>query len=250
MVSFIQALILSLVQGITEWFPISSSGHLALAEHFLGMQNFGFTVYLHFASVLAVIILFWKDIINLVVKKQYKYLLKIAIAVIPVAIIGIWLEEHVKNSFSNMFFIGVFFIIFGVFAYSTKYAREIKKTPSNADAAQIGISQVFSLFPGVSRSGMAVSSGLVLGLKKQEAIKFSFLLAVPLIMGASLFEAREIALAEISFITFITSFTLTLFISLITIKLLIKIIEHNKFYLFGVYNILLGAIVILYSLFG
>lgn len=248
MVSFIQALILSLVQGITEWFPISSSGHLALAQEIAGVQNFGFIVYLHFASVLGVVILFWKDIINLVAEKRIIYMLKLAVAIIPVAIVGILLKEHVENAFSNLFFIGVFFIIFGVFVYFTKYAREIKGKPSISDSLYIGISQVFSLFPGVSRSGMAMGSGLILGLKKEEAIKFSFLLAIPIIFGASLIEARRIALADIHFATLLTSFTITLLVSLLTIKFLIRIIKSNKFYLFGIYNIILGLAVVVWSL--
>jgi len=247
MVSFIQAIILSLVQGITEWFPISSSGHLAIAQELIGVQDFGFTVYLHFASVLGVVILFWKDIINLVAKKEYKYMLKLAIAIIPAAIAGIWLLEHVINAFSSLIFIGIFFIIFGVFTYSTKYAKVIKKKPSFSDSIFIGISQIFSLFPGVSRSGMTMGSGLILGLKKEEAIKFSFLLAIPIIFGASLIEAKEIALSSMPIITFLTAFTITLLTSLLTISFLIKIIKSNKFYLFGIYNLILGFIVVIWS---
>lgn len=250
MVSFIQALILSFVQGITEWFPISSSGHLALTQHLLGVHDLGLVVYLHFASVLGVVILFWKEIIDLVVKKKVKYIVRLAIAIIPVAIIGLWLREHIRNAFSSLFFIGVFFIIFGFFIYFTKYTKEVKKKPSISDSIFIGISQVFSLFPGVSRSGMTMGSGLILGLKKGEAIRFSFLLAIPLIFGASLIEAREIALSDISIITFITSFTVTLLVSLLTIRYLIKIIKSNKFHLFGIYNMILGVIVVAWSLFG
>lgn len=250
MVSFIQAVVLSLVQGITEWFPISSSGHLAIAQKLLGVQDMGFIIYLHFASVLAVIILFWHDIIKLFAQKKYKYMIKIIIAIIPVALIGLWLREHVKEAFDNLLFIGIFFIIFGFYVYFTKYAKEIKKKPSISDSVYIGISQVFSLFPGISRSGMAMGSGLILGLKKQEAIKFSFLLAVPIIFGASLVEARSIALADIGYLTFLTSFVLTLFISLMTINLLIKIIKSDKFYWFGIYNVILGVVVVLWSLMG
>lgn len=249
MVSFIQAIILSFVQGITEWFPISSSGHLALTQELLGIQDLGFIVYLHFASVLAVVILFWKDIINLVVEKRTKYLIKLAIAIIPVAIIGLLLKDHVRNAFSNLLFIGIFFIIFGSFIYFTKYSKERKGRPSMSDSIYIGISQIFALFPGVSRSGMTMGSGLILGLKKEEAIKFSFLLAIPVIFGASLLEAREIALSEIHFATFLTAFTITLLTSLLTIFLLIKVIKSNKFYLFGIYNVILGIIVVLWSLF-
>jgi len=250
MVSFPQAIILSIIQGITEWFPISSSGHLALAQEFLGFQDLGFDVYLHFASVFSVIILFRKDIINLLKpnKKNLIYIIKLLIAIIPAAIIGLLLREHVRLAFSNLLFIGIFFIIFGVLIYSTKYAREIKFRPSKLDAFIIGISQAFALFPGISRSGMTMGTGLILGLKKEQAIKFSFLLAIPIILGASLVEAKEIALSNIPFLVLLTSFTLTLFTSLITIKLLIKIIKYDKFYLFGIYNIVLGIIVLIISL--
>lgn len=248
MVSFIEAVILSLVQGITEWFPISSSGHLAIAQELLGVNDLGFIVYLHFASVLAVIILFWHDIIDLFLKRRYGYMLTLLIAIIPVAIVGLWLKDHVRNSFSSLFFIGIFFIIFGFFVYFTKYAKERISKPSISDSGFIGVSQVFALFPGVSRSGMAMGTGLILGLKKEEAIKFSFLIAIPIIFGASLIEAKEIALADINYITYLTAFTLTLFISLMTINLLIKIIKSNKFYLFGLYNMILGIIVLIWSL--
>jgi len=249
MVNFIQALILSFVQGITEWFPISSSGHLAIAQELLGVQDLGFVVYLHFASVLAVVILFWKDIINLFLHKEWSYILKIVIAIVPVGIAGFLLREYVRDAFNDLFFSGVFFIIFGFYIYFTKYTRVSKSKPSISDSIFIGIAQMFALFPGVSRSGMTMGSGLILGLKKKEAVLFSFLIAIPVIFGASLLEAKEIALLDIHFTVFLTSFTVTLLTSLLTIKFLIRIIESDKFYLFGIYNIILGFVVIFRSLF-
>ncbi|MBS3081193.1 undecaprenyl-diphosphate phosphatase [Candidatus Pacearchaeota archaeon] len=251
MVSLLEAIILSIVQGITEWFPISSSGHLVLAQELLGnveYQTFGFTIYLHFASVLSVVILFGKDIAKLTVlnKKNLSYLIKLAIAIIPAGVVGILLLEQVRNAFSNFLFLGIFFMIMGIFIYSTKYARERKNTLTNSDAVYIGVSQVFALFPGVSRSGMTMGSGLILGLKREEAIKFSFLLAIPIIIGATIVEAKEISLASIPFTILLTSFTITLLISLITIKFLVKTIMNNKFYLFGIYNFILGVLVVLW----
>jgi len=137
-------------------------------------------------------------------------------------------------------------MIMGIFIYSTKYARERKNTLTNSDAVYIGVSQVFALFPGVSRSGMTMGSGLILGLKREEAIKFSFLLAIPIIIGATIVEAKEISLASIPFTILLTSFTITLLISLITIKFLVKTIMNNKFYLFGIYNFILGVLVVLW----
>jgi|ETNmetMinimDraft_2_1059921.scaffolds.fasta_scaffold30512_2 undecaprenyl-diphosphatase len=247
MVSLLDAIILSFIQGITEWFPISSSGHLALAQQYLGFQNLGFDVYLHFASVLAVVILFGKDIAKLtfLTKANKKYLLRILLAIIPVGIVGLLYREHIRYAFSNLLFMGIFFIIFGIFIYSTKFSSEQKHKPSIADSLIIGFAQTLSLFPGISRSGMTVGSGLILGIKKEEAIKFSFLLAVPIILGATLVEAKEIALSNIPPTTLLTAFTITLLTSLVTIKLLIKIINSDKFHLFGIYNVVLGIIVLI-----
>lgn len=243
------------MQGITEWFPISSSGHLTLIQELLGdvgNENFGFIIYLHFASVLSVVILFGKEIARLTVlnKKNISYLIKLAIAIIPAGIVGLLLREQIKSAFNNFLFLGIFFMIMGVFIYSTKYAKEKKNNISNSDATYIGISQIFSLFPGVSRSGMTMGSGLILGLKKEEAIKFSFLLAIPIIIGATIVEAKDISLANYPFYILLTSFTVTLLTSLLMIKFLIKIIKNDKFYLFGIYNIILGVLVVIWSFFG
>ncbi len=251
MVSLIQAIILSIVQGITEWFPISSSGHLAIVQELFGFQNLGFVVFLHFASVLSVVILYGKDIARLTVinKENMSYIIKLLLAIAPVAIVGYLFIEHVRYSFSNMLFMGIFFMIFGIFVYSTKSTREIKKTPSKLDALVIGFAQTLSLFPGISRAGMTMGSGLILGIKKEESIKFSFILAVPIIIGATLLEAKEITLSGIPYMTLITAFTITLFTSLIMVKLLIRIIKNDKFYLFGIYNIILGILIFVWSFF-
>ena len=251
MVSLIQALILSVVQGVTEWFPISSSGHLAIVQELFGFQNLSFDVYLHFASVLALVILFRKDILKLIkpTKENLKYILKLLIAVLPAALIGYFYIDTIRYAFGNFLFMGLFFMIFGVFIYSTKFSKEVKTKPSKFDSLIIGISQTFALFPGISRSGMTMGTGLVLGLDKDQAIKFSFLIAIPIILGASIFQAKDIIVSDIAYTTLLTSFTVTLLTSLITIKFLIKIIKNNKFYLFGIYNFLLGLMVFTWSFF-
>lgn len=251
MVSLFQALVLSIIQGVTEWFPISSSGHLALMQEIFGFQDLGFVVYLHFASILSLVIFFGKDIVELLKFKPENrdYMLKIIIALIPAVIVGFLYRENIRYAFGNFLFMGLFFMIFGFFIYSTKNARELKNGPSKTDSLIIGISQVFSLFPGISRSGMTMGTGLTMGLKKEEAIKFSFLLAIPIIIGATLVEAQEITLSGIPHSTLFTSFTVTLLTSLLMIKLLIKIVRNDKFYLFGIYNMILGLIVFTWSFF-
>lgn len=248
MVSLVEAVILSVIQGVTEWFPISSSGHLAIFHTMFGFQNLEFDVFLHFASILAVVVVFWKDIVKLFESRNWRYISLIIIAVIPAFLFGVLLREYIVKSFYSLLFIGLFFIFSGVIIFSTKYARELKPRVGVLESLFIGLMQVFALFPGISRSGMTISSGLFAGLKKQEAIKFSFLLAIPVIIGASLAEATQILSSDINYLILIVSFIITFLVSLVTIKLLLRIIHSDNFYLFGVYDVVVGALVLVWSL--
>ena len=250
MPSLIQAIILSIVQGITEWIPVSSSGHLILFQKFLGIQDSQtpYYVFLHLASVFAVIVFFWKDILNIFKNKNLNYLLLIVIAIIPAGIIGLVFMKEIENLFSSSFYLGLFFIFSGVIVYLTKFSIPRKEKISFFDSLLIGIFQVLAVFPSVSRSGMTISSGLFVGLTKKQSIKFSFLMLIPIILGASLVKADELVLSEISYFLLILSFIITFLVSLVTIKLLIKVIESDNFYLFGVYNIVLGIVVLIWSL--
>lgn len=248
MVSLIQAIILSIIQGITEWFPVSSSGHLALFQNFFGFQNFSFDVFLHLASVLAVFFIFWKDIIEIIKinnKEKIKYLFYLFIALIPAIFVGFFLKDFIENSFSNMIFLGFFFMISGMIIYSTKFAAEKKEKINFSDSIFIGIFQAIAIFPGISRSGFTISSGLFRGIKKKEAIKFSFLLSIPIILGAFVLEAKDLILSKIDYSLLIISFIVTLIVSLFTIRILIKIIQSDKFYFFGIYNFILGIFVLI-----
>ena len=252
MVSLVQAVILSIVQGITEWLPISSSGHLALMQEFFGFQNLSYDVFLHFASILAVIIIFRKDIMSILRfdnRKKFVYAGLIILAVIPAFIFGILLKNYIVTSFQNFLFLGLFFIFSGIVIYSTKFSRGKNSQVRFVESLFIGTMQVFALFPGISRSGMTISAGMFAGLKKKEAVRFSFLLAIPVILGASLAEATQILKTDINYFILIISFIITIFISLITIKLLIRIINNDNFYLFGIYNFILGVIVLIWSFF-
>ena len=250
MVELIHAVILSIVQGISEWFPISSSGHLAIVQEIFGFQNLAYDVFLHFASILAVVFIFRKDIILILKldKKGLIYIRNLVVALIPAGLIGILFRNEIEQIFSNMVFLGVFFIFSGFVIFSSKYSLEKKSKISFLDSLFIGLFQSLAVFPGVSRSGMTISSGLFRNLKKETAIKFSFLLAIPLILGASVFEFNNLVLQEINYLVLSVSFILTFLVSFITIKTIIKIIQKEKFYLFGIYNILLGILILIVSL--
>jgi len=247
MVSLVQAIILSIIQGITEWFPVSSSGHLALMQYFFGFQDLPFDVFLHFASIFAIVIIFWKDIIEILRQKNWKYAGLIILAILPAFLFGVLLKDFIISSFNNLLFLGLFFIFSGIVIFSTKFSKNRKSEISSVEALFIGIMQVFALFPGISRSGMTISAGLFAGLKKQEVVKFSFLLAIPVILGASLAEAPQIFSQEISYWILFASFIVTFLVSLATIKVLLKIIKSDNFWMFGVYDVLVGAGVLIFN---
>ncbi|MEK6871883.1 MAG: undecaprenyl-diphosphate phosphatase [Nanoarchaeota archaeon] len=251
MVSFFEAIFLSIIQGVTEWFPISSSGHLALLQHFFGFQDFSYDIFLHLASVLALIVFFWKDLVSFFSFRREKidYIFKIILAMIPAGIVGVLFRDYIASLMQDMFFLGVCFIFSGCIIYLTKFSRERKQHVSFFDAFIIGIFQAFALLPSVSRSGMTISSGLFNGVDSREAARFSFLLAIPALLGANIFEIKNIMSMNISYSILVVSFLLTFVTSLITIRFLIQIVQHEKFYLFGWYNVVLGIFVVGRSLF-
>jgi undecaprenyl-diphosphatase len=253
MISVIQAIILSIVQGISEWFPISSSGHLAIFQNFFGFQNLSYDVFLHLASVLAVIFVYWKDIINLIdirKIKNLKYIGLIIIGIIPAAIVGVLFRNQIERFFSSLIYLGFFFIVSGIIVYSTKFFND-KHNKTNSfnffDSIFIGIFQALALLPGISRSGSTISSGCFRGISREESAKFSFLMAVPIIFGAGLIETKNLIFSDINYFLLILSFLITLLVSLFSIKVLLKIIKGNKFYLFGIYNILIGIFLLIWS---
>lgn len=250
MVSTLQILILSIVQGITEWFPVSSSGHLAILQNIFGFQNLAFDVFLHLASILAVLFVFKKeiaDIFHFSDKKNIEYLLLLVIALIPAGIIGLMFKDQIEGLFSNLFYIGIFFIISGILIYSTKFFKQKSEKIDFYDSVFIGILQAFAIFPGISRSGATISGGLINGIKKETAVKFSFLMAIPIVLGASVLELKDLAFSEIDYMLLVVSFVLTFIVSLFTIRVLLRIVKSDRFYLFGVYNFILGIIVVVWS---
>jgi len=253
MVSLIEATILSIIQGITEWLPISSSGHLAILHNIFGFQSLPFDVFLHFASILAVIIIFYKDILKLLnfhKTKNLIYILLIILGIIPAALVGFLFKEQIESFFSSLFYLGIFFIISGIIVYSTKFTKERKIELSWFDSLFIGFFQAVAILPGISRSGATISSSLYRGLNKKEAIKFSFFMAIPVILGASLIEAKDFILSDINYLILILSFFITFIVSIASIKILLRILKGDKFYLFGVYNFVLGILIMIFYFFS
>ena len=177
------------------------------------------------------------------------YILKIICAMIPATIIGVMFRDFFELLMENMLVLGIGFMFSGIIIYLTKFSKVQEKEVGFLDALIIGIGQSLALFPSVSRSGMTISSGLLRNINRTEAARFSFLLAVPALIGANFFELKNIASLDISYFILIISFITTFIVSLFTIQFLVRIIQSDKFYLFSWYNIILGILIVVWSVF-
>lgn len=235
----LQEIFLAFIQAATEFLPISSSGHLAFFSNIISEPNLFFITMLHIASLIAVIIFTRKEIYSILKfdKESRKMILFLIIATIPAALFGFLFKDLIEGAFSSYLFLGIAFIFTGGILFLTKFNYKSSKQ-SFLNSLTIGLFQILALFPGVSRSGMTISSGIFLGLEKERAAKFSFLLLIPLAIGAFIFEFGEAYFS----ISLLVSFFVCLVMSLLFLNILMKIIIKDKFWLFSFYCFLIGVI--------
>ena len=243
----LKEIFLAIIQGATEFLPISSSGHLALISNFLGKPNLFFITMLHLASLIAVVIFTRKEIWSLLTfKKEYRKIwIYLIIATIPAALVGFFLNDFIEKAFSSYLFLGIGFLITGLILISTKFAEKSSKEFNVKNSLIVGLFQALAVFPGISRSGSTISSGIFQGLDKEKMAKFSFLLFIPLSIGAFFLESKD------------GNFTLQLLIpfivcvlsSLLFLNVLTKIIKKDKFWVFGPYCLVLGVLVLILLIF-
>ncbi|MDO8536497.1 MAG: undecaprenyl-diphosphate phosphatase [Candidatus Omnitrophota bacterium] len=248
--TIVQAVILGIVQGITEFFPVSSSGHLVLIQSAFGIKEsmVAFDVFLHLGTMLSVVIFFYKDILNLF-RKDSKALKFLIIATVPTFVIAFLMKKAAESYFSSPRFVGLFLIITGIFLMiSSLFAIYWKMMKKNrplgaANALTVGVAQGISVLPGISRSGSTIGAALILGINEADAIKFSFLLSLPVILGANLLKAHEICgtLISAEMPAFIIGTVAAAATGILAIKLLFGILKNNLFFLFGIYCISIGA---------
>ena len=249
----IEILILSLIQGVTEFLPISSSSHLFIISEFMEFenQNLSIDVSLHIGSFLAVITYFRKDFLNFT--KNTKIFIKILISSIPVILVGFFLvKTNLINELRNIKLIAWMTIIFGILLYiSDKFEinKNIEKNFSYKSAIVIGIFQILSLIPGVSRSGITITAARILHFKRFDAAKISFLLSIPTLGAVSFYGiANIISSTNLYFsILNILSITLSFFFSLITIRYFLKYLKKFNLNVFIYYRIFLGSILLLFA---
>lgn len=266
-VDIVQSLILGIVQGITEWLPISSSGHLALTQLLLDIHvPVFFDLILHMGTLASVIGFYRTDLsmifrsvfcsrsMSLQAVKEYRKLLVfIIIGIIPTAIIAFALRPFFESTFYDFFLLSIGFLISGIFLYITKYFKKGSKDINKIDAVLIGVAQGFSVFSGISRSGITISLGMMRQIDHTQLVRFSFLISIPIIIGASVFEfvlmdTTQLSRAgEIPFSSYMVGFLTSAIVGYLTIKLLIDIINRGKLYYFAYYSLGLAAILLIYS---
>ena len=269
MLNILKTIILGIIEGITEWLPISSTGHMIIAEEFLKLNTSPdfwkmFLVVIQLGAILAIIVLFFKKLFpwgfnktKKETKDTFNLWYKIIIACLPAALIGIPFDDKIDELFYNPWTVTLMLIIYGILFIivenkqknKTYRVKEVNKI-SYKDAILVGIFQVLALIPGTSRSGATILGGLIIGLDRSVATSYTFYLAVPVMFGASLIKLMKFGLVFTSseLIILIVGMLTAFIISILTIKFLLKYIKKNDFKVFGYYRIVLGLIVILYFL--
>ncbi|MFI5295475.1 MAG: undecaprenyl-diphosphatase UppP [Thermodesulfovibrionales bacterium] len=247
-----EALVLGIVQGLTEFLPVSSTAHLILFPWFFHwggeIDSLTFDIALHAGTLLALVICFWKDWLDILLRKQ-RLLLLIIIASIPAGVAGLLLEHIVESRFRIPSVISVSLIVIGIFMLVSEKAYKQRKIDDLGilDAVVIGISQAVALVPGVSRSGITISTGLLRGIERESAAKFSFLLSTPVIAGAVLLhlkkmmtagEAHDLRLFAIGFIS-------SAITGLAAIKFLMNYLKKRPINIFAYYRFGLAAVILL-----
>lgn len=236
--SLIQSFILAFVQGVAEFLPISSDGHLNLVQHLFGLTpSLSFDVFLHTATFFSVLFYFRKKLNYLLSNLPY-----IIVGTIPAVIVGFFFKDQIISLFATPKLLPWFFLITAICVFSTKLVKKQDKKITYLSAFIIGIFQAVAILPGVSRSGLTIFSGILLGLFPVNAFNFSFALFIPVSVGAILLEINNILSPGLLTINNLIAFIFAFLIGLLALKILEKVILSNKFWYFGVYTFVLSFV--------
>ncbi len=258
--SWIEALILGIIQGLTEFLPVSSSGHLEIAKVLFGdksvpAESMLMTVILHGATALSTIVVFRKDILEIINglfqlkwNDEMKFSIKIIISMVPAAIVGVTFNDELEAFFGGkIMFVGFMLLITGVLLFFADKAKVTGKNVGFGHSLIIGISQMIAILPGISRSGATISTAVLLGIDKERAARFSFLMVVPLILAK---VAKDILSGEITtdsaqLMPLSIGFVAAFITGLLACTWMIKIVKNSKLSYFAIYCLIVGTIAIL-----
>lgn len=262
---WLQALVLGIVQGLTEYLPVSSSGHLAIGSYLFGVNgedNLAFTVMVHVATVLSTFVILWKEIdwilkglFKFEMNDETKYFLNIVVSMIPIGIVGVFFKDKVEEIFgSGLLIVGCCLFLTALLLTFSYYAKPRQRERiTMKDAFIIGLAQACAVLPGLSRSGSTIATGLLLGNKKEKLAQFSFLMVIPPILGEALLDVLkaakgEEAFGDISVLPLAVGFVAAFVSGCLACKWMINIVKKGKLIYFGIYCAIAGAVTIACSL--
>jgi len=251
----LETVCLSLVQGLTEWFPVSSTGHLVIVQELFNIKvSVTFDIVLHLGTLIGVILFLRKDlqsIIRAALKLDFsgeegRMLVYIALGTIPIGLAGFFLKSFFESLFQSLFATGVAMLLNGLILYSTRNAKPSRKLGA-LDSFLIGISQAAAITPGISRTGMTVSTGLLRGVEYEEAYRFSLILSIPSIIGGSLVKLQEISFEQ-EYWMISLGILVTAVVGYLALGTVRKYVAKHSFHKFSYYCLAFGAIIILLSM--
>ena len=262
---WLQALILGLIQGLTEYLPVSSSGHLAIGSYLFGINgedNLAFTIVVHVATVLSTFVILWSEIdwifrglFKFKMNDETKYFLNIVVSMIPIGIVGVFFKDTVEEIFgSGLLIVGCMLLLTATLLIFSYFAKPRQREHiSMKDAFIIGLAQACAVMPGLSRSGSTIATGLMLGNKKESLAQFSFLMVIPPILGEALLDVLKMvkgddAFGDISALPLVVGFVAAFVSGCVACKWMINIVKKGKLVWFGVYCAIAGAVTIICSL--
>ncbi len=267
--SLLDAIILGIIQGLTEFLPVSSSGHIEIMKAIQGQELSGessmmMTVVLHFATALSTIAVFWKEVVQIFrglfqfkINDEFLFAGKIVLSMIPAAFVGVFFDEFIETFFSGkILLVGFMLILTGVILFIAERAKRTSKSVGFGDALLIGIAQMIAILPGISRSGATIGTSVMLGIDREKAARFSFLMVVPLILGKVAKDvlspkfSEELANSEISSSVYAVGFAAAFIIGIIACTWMIKLVKKSKLTYFAYYCFAAGIAAICWTTFA
>lgn len=263
--SILDAILLGLIQGLTEFLPVSSSGHLELMKSILrqelnGESSMFMTVLLHFATALGTIIVFRKDIFQLLKgllqfknNEEFQFSLRIALSMIPAACVGVFLDDFIESFFAGQIaLVGTMLLLTGALLFVADKAKATDKKLSVSNAIVIGIAQAIAILPGISRSGATIATSVILGVDREQSARFSFLMVVPLIFGkmAKDILSDDFTTVGLSNGVMITGFAVALITGILACTWMIKLVKKSQLSYFAYYCFVVGMIALSYTAFA
>ena len=269
---WLQALLLGILQGLTEFLPVSSSGHLTILENVFDMdidEGFTMDIVLHVATVCATLVILWKEVVwifkDLFTKQQWnsyknlnggtKFTINILISMIPVAIVGVFFKDEIKDLKDDLFIVGCLLLVTAALLTFSYFAKpRQRENISGFHAFIIGIGQAVATMPGLSRSGTTIATGLLLGNKKEQLAQFSFLMVIPPILGEALLDTKEVlevgwsaAMSGIEPLALIIGFLAAFITGCLACKWMINLVKKGKLVYFAIYCVIVGVLAICFA---